>query len=207
MPTYVFRWHPKTRIETMRQVHETIKEGLGYPSIEHDGVGIDTLMEHFDATLEEARSWASTVCLSPGVTKGPKGGQGIRYTPDFIAAMPLVFALNNGYHPVMGMQWGPETGDVSQFKTFDELWEAWKTQMRYFADMACRVRNVVRVGEIEYFQTPFTACGFERCVRDGKDSADVGEICNAWVTIYCWMDVPDSLIAVKKLGRPSSNRL
>jgi benzylsuccinate synthase len=199
MPTYVFRYHPKTRIETLKQVHETIKQGLGYPSIQQDGVCIDTLMTHFDASLEEARSWASTVCLSPGVTKGPKGGQGLRYTPDFIAATPFVFALYNGFHPVFNMQWGPKTGDPAQFQRFEELWEAWKTQMRYFADMACRVRNVVRVGEIEYLQTPFTACGFERCVRDGKDSADVGEICNAWVTIYCWMDVPDSFVAVKKL--------
>jgi benzylsuccinate synthase len=199
MPSYIFRWHPKARIETLKQVHETIKQGLGYPSIQHDGVCIDTLMDHFDASLEEARSWANVVCMSPGVTKGPKGGQGVRYSPDFISVKPLVYALNNGYDPVFGMQWGPKTGDPREFKTFEEFWDVWKIQMRYFADMACRVRNILRVGESEYFQSPFTACGFERCVRDGKDVADVGEISNAWVTIYCWVDVPDSLTAVKKL--------
>jgi formate C-acetyltransferase/benzylsuccinate synthase len=156
-------------------------------------------MEHFDATLEEARSWANVVCMSPGVTKGPKGGQGVRYTPDFISTAPLLFALHNGYHPIFGMQWGPKTGDPREFKTFEEFWEAWKTQMRYFVDMASRVRNIIRVGEIEYFQTPFTACGFERCVRDGKDSADVGEVSNCWCTIYVWMDVPDSLVTLKKV--------
>jgi benzylsuccinate synthase len=199
MPSYMFRWHPKARMQTLKQVHETIKQGLGYPSIQHDGVCIDTLMEHFDATLEEARSWANVVCMSPSTTKGSKGGQGVRYTPDFISTTPLVFALHNGYHPIFGMQWGPKTGDPREFTTFEEVWEAWKTQMRYYADMACRVRNIVRCGEIEYFQTPFTACGFERCVRDGKDSADVGELSNAWCTVYVWMDVPESLIAMKKL--------
>jgi formate C-acetyltransferase/benzylsuccinate synthase len=199
MPSYMFRWHPKARMETLKQVHETIKQGLGYPSIQHDGICIDTLIENFDATLEEARTFANVVCLSPGVTKGPKGGQAVRYTPDFIGVKPLVYALNNGYDPVFGMQWGPKTGDPRQFKTFDELWNAWVAQMSYFADMACRVRNIVRCGEIEYFQSPFTSCGFERCVRDGKDSADVGEVSNAWVTIFCWLDVPDSLVSVKKL--------
>jgi benzylsuccinate synthase len=199
MPTYVFRWHPKARIETLKQVHETIRQGLGYPSIQHDGVCIDTLMEHFDATLEEARSWANVVCMSPGTTTGPKGGQGVRYTPDFVAVIPFVFAMTNGYHPVFGMDFGVKTGDPAKFQTFEELWEAWKTQMRYFVDMACRVRNIVRVGEIEHFPTPFISCCFQRCVRDGKDSADVGEISNAWVTVVCWMDAPESLATVKKL--------
>ena len=199
MPSYVFRWHPKARIETLKQVHETIKQGLGYPSIQHDGVCIDTLMHHFDASLEEARSWANVVCMSPGVTKGPRGGQGVRYTPDFISVMPLIFALHNGYHPTFEMQWGPKTGDPAQFQTFEELWEAWKTQMRYFVDMACHVRNIIRCCEIEHFQTPFTACCFERCIREGKDTADTGEVSNAWITVYCWVDVPDSLAAVKRI--------
>jgi formate C-acetyltransferase/benzylsuccinate synthase len=199
MPSYVFRWHPKARVETLRQVYETIKQGLGYPSIQHDGVCIDTLMEHFDASLEEARSWANVVCMSPGVTKGPKGGQGLRYTPDFVAVIPFVFTLTNGYHPVFNLDFGVKTGDPAKFQTFEELWEAWKTQMRYFADMACRVRNIVRVGEIEHFQTPFTSCCFQRCVRDGKDTIDVGEVSNPWVTILCWMDGPESLATVKKL--------
>ena len=199
MPTYMFRMHPKARLETLRQVHETIKQGLGYPSIQHDGVCIDTLLDHYGVPLEEARTWANVVCLSPGVTRGPKGGQGVRYSTDFITVVPLIFALYNGMHPVFDMQWGPKTGDPAKFRSFEELWEAWRIQTRYFADMSCRVRNIVRVGEIEYFQTPFTACSFERCVRDGKDTADVGEHPNAWVTVYCWMDVPDSLAAVKKL--------
>ena len=198
MPSYMFRYHPNARVSTLKSVFECIKHGLGYPSIQNDAVLLDTLISHYGATLEEARGYANVVCMSPGITNG-RGGQGVRYSPDIMASKVLDLTLHDGYDVVKRMQWGPKTGDPSQFKTFEEFWEAWRSQLRYHADAMCRVRNILRWGELNYFQEPFLACCFERCVRKGVDVAYPADVSNAWVTAYIWMDTPDSLYAVKKL--------
>jgi len=199
MPSYMFRYHPSARVSTLKCVFETIRQGLGYPSIQSDGVLLDTLMYRYNATLEEARSYANVVCMSPGVTKG-RGGQGVRYSPDLFISRVFEMVFHDGFNPILGMQLGPKTGDASKFQSFEELWEAFRVQIRYFADQACRVRNILRWGEYQWFQEPLLASCYGRCVELGVDVNDpTGELSNAWLTNYMWIDTPDSLYAVKKL--------
>ena len=200
-PSYMFRYHPGSSVSALRACYETICHGLGYPSFEHDRIAIDTLMHNYGATLDESRRWCNVVCMSPGVTKG-RGGQGVRYASAVvIAAKVFELAFHDGFSNVSQMQLGPHTGDASKFETFEELFEAWRQQVRYAFEVATRTRNKGRYMEAKYLQQPFGSCLFKRCIESGMDMVDARSepLSNAWVTVLCNNEVGDSMYAVKKL--------
>jgi len=201
-PSYIFRYHPGARLSTLKSCFETVRQGLGYPSFQHEGVSLDTIMYNYGATLEEARSYANVVCMSPGVTKG-RGGQGVRYACSFVfPIIPLTLTLNDGYDPhLMRLQLGPHTGDATKFETFDEFLEAFRLQMRSMFEIATRNRTKGRYMEAKYLQNVLGSCLFERCVDSGLDMVDgrAGGVSNAWITVGLAADVIDCLYSVKKL--------
>ena len=201
-PSYQFRYHPGARVTTLRGVFENIRQGLGHPAIQHDGVNREVLMSNYGATLQEARSYAHVVCMSPGVTKG-RGGQGVRYACcQAIGVWPLILALYDGYEPyVLRLQMGVQSGDPTKFETFDEFAEAFRKQVAYVYQTATRCRNKHRYLETKYLPQPFGSCLFERCIETGIDMTDARSepLSNAWVTLYGGGEVPDCLYGIKKL--------
>ena len=204
-PSYVFRYHPNVRIQTLRQAFENVKQGLGYPSFQNDTIATDTLIHNYGATLEEARTWANVVCLSPGITKsaltGGRGGPSYRSVNGVMITKTIELALNDGYDPVMKMQIGPHTGDATKCKNFEEFGEMWRAQVRHFADMVCRLRNTFRFLTMHYLPVPLNASFFEHCVRLGIDSADTwdDEVPNNWCTLFASNEMGDCLYPIKKL--------
>ena len=204
-PSYVFRYHPNARIQTIRQAFESVKQGLGYPSFQNDTVLTDTLIHNYGATLEEARSWANVVCLSPGITKsaltGGRGGPSWRSVNGIMVTKMMELALYDGYDPVMNMQLGPHTGDANTCKTFEEFLEMWRGQVTYFADMVCRLRNTFRFLTMHYLPVPLNASFFEHCIRLGLDSAATweDEVPDNWCTLFASNEIGDCLYPIKKL--------
>ena len=201
-PSYMFRYHPSASVSALRSAYETIHQGLGFPSFQHDGVSTDTLMHNFGATLEEARGYANVVCMSPGVVKG-RGGQAIRYAcPIVLSHKLLELAFYNGYDKHLSrLQIGLPTGDASKFETFEDLFEAFRQQSRYALELACRTRNKHRYMEAQYMQAPFGSCLFKRCIDVGMDMVDARSepLGNPWLSGVVHPDTGDSLYAVKKL--------
>ena len=198
MPSIVFRYHPQARVSTLRGVFETVKQGLGFPSLHSEAALVNNLVANFPVTLEEARSYATVVCLSPGITRG-KGGQGVRMQSAFVGTKPLMLTLFNGFDIGVGIQAGPQTGDASKFTSFEELWEAWRAQMKFWADQCCRVRNKYRAIESLYASKPLGSCMYSRSISSGRDCTCPDEPSNAWITVVAWGDVGDSMYAARKL--------
>jgi benzylsuccinate synthase len=74
-----------------------IRAGLAMPSFKNDDVAIGTLLD-FGASLEEARNWCLTLCMSPGCC-GRKGTR-IRNPWSTVTPKMLELALNDGYDGV-----------------------------------------------------------------------------------------------------------
>ncbi|MDY6833540.1 MAG: pyruvate formate lyase family protein [Chloroflexota bacterium] len=200
-PSYMFRYHPQARVSTLRACYETVRQGLGYPSFQHEGVSMDTLMSNYGATLEEARSYANVVCMSPGVVKG-RGGQGIKYSGYIWGIMPMILALNDGFEPsVYGLQMGPHTGDPAECQAFEEFFDCWRQQFRHAYALATRVRTKARYVEARVWQNVFCSCLFERCVESGIDMVDARSqpLSNAWITLPMFADTVDCMYAIKKM--------
>ena len=201
-PSYMFRYHPGASVSALKAAYETIRQGMGYPSFQHDQVCMDTLMHNFGATLEEARSFANVVCMSPGVVKG-RGGQGVRYAqPAVISHKCLELAFYDGVDAHLSrLEIGIPTGDPTKFETFEDLFDAFRMQVRNAVDLACRMRNKGRYIEAKYLQGPFGSCLFKRCIDMGIDMVDGRSepIGNPWLSGVVHVDTSDSLYAVKKL--------
>jgi benzylsuccinate synthase len=199
-PTFTFRWHPQVKDEVMRECYECIRQGLGYPNMRNDPVLIANLMHWYKHPLEEARTWATQSCMSPCPTT-KHGCQPMRMASATANAAKIIeYALFNGFDPVLKMQMGPETGDARKFTSYEELYEAWKKQMRWLMDILVRTVNLGRVKDPEFFGRPFLSATYERSVESGLDClSPEGERGNCWVTWFTWVENVDSLAAIKKL--------
>lgn len=201
-PDFKFRWHPKVNPVIWRKVCELIRSGLGQPSIKNDQVTINYLMDHYGYTLEEARSWAVIGCISPSPTLN--WGRARRDSWSIRPAKFLELALNNGVDPIST---GPgsiafkgiETGDPRTFKTFDEVFEAFRRHYAWFMQKSAHIKTLGEYCNQTLLKRPLASCFFHRSLNACRDVMDVKEKGLPWVNDPGKIDCVDSLIAMKKL--------
>ena len=68
-----------------------------------------------------------------------------------------------------GKQLGLQTGDARDFKTYDELWDAYKKQINYFLDIKVRGSNIIEQIFAEYMPVPFLSIVTSDCIENGMD--------------------------------------
>ena len=199
-PTFAFRWHPKVKDEVMRECFECIRQGLGYPSMRNDPVLVQNAMHWHGHPLKEARTWVHQACMSPAPTT-KHGFQPMRMASATANCAKIVeYALSDGWDNVVNMQMGEKTGDPRQFKDFEELFQAWVTQMRCIFGTLVRAVNLGRTIGSKVTPRPFLSSISSRSIESGLDvnepSISRG---NAWITGFTWVENADALAAVKKL--------
>jgi formate C-acetyltransferase len=95
---------------------------------------------------------------------------------------------------------GPQTGDPRNFKSYEEVWKAFETQMKYFVKQGAIVTNMYDFIHGELTPQPFySACSLNP-METGIDATRGGTrynvLCPQAVGV---VDVGDSLAAIKKL--------
>jgi pyruvate formate-lyase/glycerol dehydratase family glycyl radical enzyme len=205
-PDFKFRWHPKVNPKVWRRVCEVVRSGLGQPSIKNDSVAISNLMNNYGFTLEEARSWACVGCISAAPTT--------YYTPysrgacrrNAISVFPakyLELALNNGVDRVPWSgeirQVGPQTGDPTEFASFEEVFEAYRKQVAWFFRKAGHIKALGEYAVNAMIKRPFTSCLFRRSLDACRDIIDCPAKTACWMNSPGQVDAVDSLISLKKL--------
>jgi formate C-acetyltransferase len=107
--------------------------GAGIPAWFNDRNNIEWLISR-GVSNEDARDWSMAGCVNTAYGKAwawtPGPGPGFVHH-----AKLLQMALNRGVDPDSKMKLGPDTGDPREFKTFDELLEAYKQQVIYNYDV------------------------------------------------------------------------
>ncbi|MCL5057659.1 MAG: glycyl radical protein [Actinobacteria bacterium] len=207
-PSIVFRWHPKGRLKTKRLVFECIRDGMGFPSIMHDVIGTNQLiyLSQFSktgngVTPEEAHDWANVLCMSPGHV-GRRKSQKTRTEGAGTVFVAKLFevTLSGGFDwSYSGIQVGLETPKLTELKTFEDLWEAFRQQYQYAASMVNRGKDVSRYFEIRYMQMPFVSSIDDGCMELGIDANELSEQPNPWTNSIGNMVAANSLVAMKKL--------
>ena len=117
---------------------------------------------------------------------------------NMVAALEM--ALYNGYHPLMRWHLGPETGEVSEFKTFDEFLEAFFRQLECLADLTCQYNNYLGEAHSVLRPTPLMSAMVDGCIEKGLDVTKGGAKYNSSGTACIGLaDIVDSLMAIKSL--------
>ncbi len=148
----------------IKRAAKIIRTGFGQPSIfNHDlivqelvGMGKDVI---------DARCGGSSGCVEVGAF----GKEAYILTGYFNLPKVFEITLHNGLDPRTGKQFGPRTGDPAEFKTFDELFQAFEQQINYFVDIKIRGSQVIEQLYAIYMPAPFLSMLIDDCISRGKD--------------------------------------
>ena len=157
--------------------------------------------------LEEARNYISTGCHNPTVPSVSHdiGGSSMNY------ALILELALNNGVSRITGEKIGVETGDPREFKSFEQLLEAFHTQFEAMANKIFFFKNV-DLPLYAQVPCPLLSSFYEGCMQRGLDINEGGV---KYITHSTGLsgvpNVGDGLAAIKKTvfdeGRLTMDRI
>ena len=70
------------------------------------------------------------------------------------------------------------TGDVTEMKSFDEFYDAYKKQMEYFISLLVNADNAIDVAHAERCPLPFLSCMVDDCLKRGKSVQEGGAVYN-----------------------------
>lgn len=147
--------------------------------------------------IQWARKYGIIGCNSPSV---PGFSQDI---PGGLVNLPLMLelALNNGVSRITGEQMGPKTGDPRKFKSYEEVWEAYKKQMETLFPATAMMKNVDDQLFAQYCPTPFQSSLFHGCLEKGVDITNGGTMpyTTHAQSLSGSPNVGDSLAVIKKL--------
>jgi len=196
-PTLSIRWHEKLNFDFAMRAIEVCKKGLGFPAWFADTPAIEYLLSQ-GATLEEARNWAVGGCvLHTIVGKTPS-------TIPTVINIGKIFeiTLNNGRDPLrQGKLIGLQTGELSDFKCYEDFMDAFKKQLKYFINIATNHSNKVRVIRSINYPELFISALFDDCIKKGDSIIGSGgryQFNAQYALTGGVVDAANSLAALKK---------
>jgi len=143
---------------------EIVKTGFGQPSIFNTDAIVQELVRQGKSVVD-ARNGGCSGCVEAGAF----GKEAYILTGYFNLPKVFEITLNNGVDPGTGKTIGLATGDPAGFKTFDELFEAFRKQIRHFVDIKVRGSNVIEKLYATYLPAPFLSVLVDDCIKNGKD--------------------------------------
>jgi len=154
----------KTPQRFLKRACEISRKGWGQPAFYNTEAQIMELV-NAGKTLEDARRGGSSGCVETGAW----GSEA--YILTGYLNIPKIFQLTlfNGYDEYSGKQIGLKLGYAKDFKTFDELWAAFKKQLEYIVNIKIRGNNVIEKLYAEYMPAPCLSVVTNDCISKAKD--------------------------------------
>jgi formate C-acetyltransferase len=168
-PSSMVQISKKNPDKFIRAALDIIKTGFGQPSCFNTDAIVEELLNQ-GKSLTDARNGGASGCVETGAF----GTESYWLTGYFNLPRILEITLYNGIDNRTGERIGPETGDVSSFKTFDDLMIAFSRQLKYFADIKIRGNNVIERLFAVNLPVPFLSLLIEDCILNGRDYNEGG---------------------------------
>ena len=180
--------------EFLIRAAELTRTGVGLPAYYNDEVIIPSLMNR-GLTLADARDYNIIGCVEPQKAGKTEGWHDAAF---FNMCRPLELVFSNGVDK--GEQISIKTGEVENFKTFEEFYDAYKAQMNYNIELLVNADNAIDVAHAERCPLPFLSCMVEDCMKRGKSVQEGGAVYNfTGPQGFGVANMADSLYAIKKL--------
>ncbi|MDP4222590.1 MAG: glycyl radical protein, partial [Bacteroidota bacterium] len=143
---------------------DIIRTGFGQPSCFNTEAIVQELLRQ-GKNIIDARNGGASGCVETGAF----GTEAYWLTGYFNLTKILELTLNNGFDRLTGKQVGLKTGFAGDYKSFEELVEAFRSQVKYFADIKIRGNNVIAGTFAKWLPVPFLSILLEDCIKNGKD--------------------------------------
>lgn len=168
-PSSMVQISKKTPDAFLKRALKIIKTGFGQPSVFNTDAIVQELVRQ-GKSIEDARNGGASGCVETGAF----GKENYNLTGYFNLNKVLEITLNNGVDPRTGKEIGLKTGDPSSFKSFEDLFEAFKKQLNYFVDIKVKGNNSIERLYAEYLPSPFLSLLIDDCIAKGRDYHDGG---------------------------------
>ena len=173
---------------------KVIRQGHGYPSVFNPDVYI-LEMVGMGKSLKDAREGGCSGCIEVGAF----GKEAFLLTGYLNVPKILEITLNNGIDPLTGEMVGIKTGDPREFKSYEELYEAFLKQLNFIVDLKIKVSNYIDRMFAKYAPAPFLSVVIDDCIKKGKDYYNAGPRYNTnYIQCTGLATVTDSLSTIKK---------
>jgi formate C-acetyltransferase len=196
-PSLNARYHPNKNSAKYRdRVAEVIANTKSVPAFYNDISAIRTLENQGIAT-KHARDYAIIGCVELSAS-GRSYDASSSIMLNLVSALEL--AMYNGTRPITGdEQIGQATGAAESFRTFEEFWAAFKTQLRRLINEAVQLNEMMGKTHQECLPTPLLSALFEGPMEKGRDLIFGGALYNSsGATHIGFADTVDSLNAIEK---------
>jgi pyruvate formate-lyase/glycerol dehydratase family glycyl radical enzyme len=168
-PSSMVQISKKTPDSFLKRALEIVETGFGQPSIFNTDAIIQELVRQ-GKTLEDARDGGASGCVETGAF----GKENYNLTGYFNLTKVFELTLNNGIDPRTKKKIGLSTGNPSRFSSFEELFDAYKRQVKHFVDIKVKGNNIIERLYADYLPTPFLSLLIDDCITKGKDYHDGG---------------------------------
>ncbi len=205
-PPLSLRIHEDTPAELFEAAIETTRRVGGVPTFVSDEAIIPSL-EKRGLSLEDARNYGIVGCVEPG-------GNGTDWTQCgntgsesyFLIPNALLEGINNGINPMQfpgapePTQIGPATGYLYEMESFEEVKQAYRTQVEFFAkwQMTCSdmFQYVMRWNQ----PVLIASASIEGCMESGRDVMNEGaKYTGCGISAIGVGNLADGLAAIKYL--------
>ncbi len=159
----------RTPDKFLRAGCKVIRQGHGYPSVFNPDVYIQEMLRQ-GKSLQDAREGGCSGCIEVGAF----GKEAYLLTGYLNVPKILEVTLNNGYDPVTGKLVSIQTGDPRAFKSFEEVYQAFLTQLRYVVNQKMKVSNYIDRMFAKYAPATFLSLFIDDCIARGKDYYNCG---------------------------------
>ena len=198
-PTVCLRWNNKTPHWLMKKAMQTnMQTRGGIPLFENDEVVISSYVRD-GIPFGEAVEWASLGCVYPCLPNRAE-----HYGAEGIAAFNLAglmhLVLHNGVD-INGRRTGLETGDPREFRSTEEIYQAFLKQHEFFCHRIFWLGAVARGVQPIYYRTPLLSIlGIEASMDLGQDLLIPHPDYSMFgISDRAIVDVADSLTAIEEL--------
>ena len=196
-PNFYARIHENCPGDFLIKCCEIVKEGFGMPAFVNDSIIVPALLNQ-GIELEDALNYGGVGCTEVSVPG--KCGYRINGQTKLSLLKVLELALNNGKEPETGIQLCRGNGDLSNFKSFGQVMEAWKRQLDYYTKLSITVDLTKDFAMAELAPDAFCSAMVQDCIKRGKPLDEGGAVYDIKSGVQVGpANVGDSLANIKRL--------
>ena len=163
-PSSMIQVSKKNPDRFIRAAVEFIKTGFGQPSVFNTDALVQEMLRA-GKDVRDARNGGCSGCVETGAF----GTEAYILTGYFNLPKILELTLNDGFDKRTGKQIGLKTGTATDYRTYEELFAAYKAQVQHFMRIKLTGNNIIERIFMKYMPVPFLSVLIEDCIRNGKD--------------------------------------
>ncbi len=183
----------RTPDEFLKRALRIVRTGFGQPSIFNTDAIVKEMVRQ-GKTIADARNGGASGCVETGCF----GKESYILTGYLNLPKVLEVTLDNGRDPATGLMLGLATGLPKRFRTYPDLFRAFRRQLRHFIDIKIRGSNVIEQLYARHLPAPFLSLLIDDCIEKSLDYHAGGARYNtSYIQGVGIGSITDSLTAIK----------